>query len=592
MRHVFFLYVICFSLTHTLISQTSFLDSLKKQCYILSVKDFDKVITLSNQGIKTSLKNKDSVSFAFFTRYIGQAYYFKGDYSTAAILFFKAIHVLERHSDRRELALAYNELAKLYRKTRKLKSAEETYAKAMVIYEELKDSANISTNYNESGVVFEYANDYNEALRRYKRSLSISERLSDTVAISYALSNMAGVYSLQNKYKESDIFLKTALNYRKHLKDTFALALNYSDIGMNSFLAGEPSQALMYLDSSNQIAIRMNYPELQSNNYSLMAQVYEKQKDPAKAYVFYKQHIKLKENIFTLQSEQQLNELTTKYESGKKDLELLKNKTEIESQQEQNLIKSVIIISILIMALLISLLLYSYNKRKKLRQKTEMEVELTKQKELRIKSVIEAEEKERRRIAQDLHDGIGQILSAAKLNLSSLESTIVTTNQAQKDALKNTLDLIDDSVKEVRTVSHNMMPNVLIKLGLASAVREFITKLGNLPNLKIDLEIVGLNERLEENAETALYRAIQEIVNNIIKHAKADKISIQLIRHDKELSVVIEDNGVGFDVDRINEFGGIGLKNILSRVEFINGSVHFDSLPGRGTTVLIDVPVT
>jgi signal transduction histidine kinase len=136
-----------------------------------------------------------------------------------------------------------------------------------------------------------------------------------------------------------------------------------------------------------------------------------------------------------------------------------------------------------------------------------------------------------------------------------------------------------------------MMPNTLIKLGLASAIREFITKIGNLPDLRVDLEIVGLDKRLDENAETSLYRAIQEIINNIIKHAKANKISIQLVRHENELSVIIEDNGKGFDTSRLNNFEGIGLKNIISRIEFINGKVHFDSTPGHGTTVVMNVPL-
>src|SRR5262249_53141444 len=146
------------------------------------------------------------------------------------------------------------------------------------------------------------------------------------------------------------------------------------------------------------------------------------------------------------------------------------------------------------------------------------DAEIAMQKEMRTKAIIEAEEKERRRIAQDLHDGVGQILSAAKLNLSSFSSKITLKTDEERDALKNAVELIDDSVKEVRAVSHNMMPNTLIKLGLASAVREFITKIGNIPNLKVDLEIVGLDKRLSEQIETVLYRVTQEIVNNIIKH--------------------------------------------------------------------------
>jgi signal transduction histidine kinase len=208
---------------------------------------------------------------------------------------------------------------------------------------------------------------------------------------------------------------------------------------------------------------------------------------------------------------------------------------------------------------------------------------------LRAKSVIEAEEKERIRIATDLHDGVGQLLSAAKLNLSSLESKLNLHNTDEQTAFKNAIDLVDDSVKEVRAVSHNMMPNTLLKLGLASAVKEFITKIQGTPNLKVNLEIVGLTGRLEQEKETILYRVIQEVVSNIIKHAKASELTLQLIKHEKEISILIEDNGVGFDTSKMNDFDGIGLKNILSRVEFINGTVHFDSVVNRGTTVIIDV---
>jgi two-component system, NarL family, sensor kinase len=190
-----------------------------------------------------------------------------------------------------------------------------------------------------------------------------------------------------------------------------------------------------------------------------------------------------------------------------------------------------------------------------------------------------------------LHDGVGQLLSAAKLNLSNLDSKLTSKTEEQLLAMQNALSLVDDSVKEVRSVSHNMMPNTLIKQGLASAVREFITKLGSAPTLKVDLEIIGLDTRLDNQVETVLYRVIQEIVNNIIKHANASQISMQLIRHDTELNIMIEDNGVGFDTNQLENFDGIGLKGIQTRIEFLNGSVHFDSTIGRGTTVIIDIPL-
>jgi two-component system NarL family sensor kinase len=564
-------------------------DSLKQLCGRVSLKNFDQMISVARLGVAHSLEQRDSVAFAFFTRYMGMAYYFKGDYRSASPLYFKAIGVLERHADKPELAAAYNELAKLYRKTRKLDQAERTYDKAMHIYEALQDSGSISMILNESGVVFEYAGNYREALRRYNGSLGISERRGDTVGMAYALNNISGVYSLQKDYGMAEAFLKKALVYRKQLKDSFALAINYSDLGANYYAWGKFRQALLYLDSSLVVARRLKYLELQSANYLYLAKTSEAMADPARAYAFFKNHVQLKDSIFTVQSEQQLNELNTKYETGKKDLELVKQKAEIVSREKQNFIKNGIIAAILVTGLLLFLLTRSQYKRRRLRQQAELDAELNRQKELRIKSVLEAEEKERRRIAQDLHDGVGQILSAARLNLSSLSSRLRLDNPPERDALKNAMDLLDDSVKEVRAVSHNMMPNTLLKLGLVSAVREFITKIQNMPDLRVSLEIVGMTDRLEPETESILYRVIQEVVANIIKHARATELSLQLIRHEKELTILIEDNGVGFDTNRINDFEGIGLKNIVSRVEFLNGTVHFDSTPGRGTSVVIEI---
>ncbi len=232
---------------------------------------------------------------------------------------------------------------------------------------------------------------------------------------------------------------------------------------------------------------------------------------------------------------------------------------------------------------------FIYN-RYRFKQKQKMQAELLHQQALRNKAIIEAEEKERIRIAKDLHDGVGQQISAVKLNLSALEHEL-KLEQAQKTKMETLLSLVDDAVKEVRGVSHNMMPNALIRSGLATAVREFVNKLAATGALKINLQIVGLNERLENTTETVLYRVLQECVSNIIKHANASEINIQLVKHEHNLSMMIEDNGKGFDTSLVNSASGIGLKNMQSRVAFLNGTIEFDSTPNNGTTVIVDVPV-
>ena len=157
-------------------------------------------------------------------------------------------------------------------------------------------------------------------------------------------------------------------------------------------------------------------------------------------------------------------------------------------------------------------------------------------------------------------------------------------------SFEKVIGMMDESCKEVRSVSHQMMPNALLKSGLASAIKEFIDKLDSRV-LKVNLHTEGLNERLDSNVETVLYRVIQECVNNVIKHAGANTLHISLIKDEDGIAATIEDNGKGFDMKDKLKFEGIGLKNIASRIGYLKGTVDFDSKPGSGTLVAIHVPI-
>lgn len=204
----------------------------------------------------------------------------------------------------------------------------------------------------------------------------------------------------------------------------------------------------------------------------------------------------------------------------------------------------------------------------------------------RTEAILEAEERERVRIARDLHDGVGQMLAAARMALGNFLSKKVVESKH----IHSSLDLLEESIREIREISHNMMPGALTKLGLSTALKQFVNKINSFGELEIDLQIIGLKERLNEKIETMLYRVIQEVLSNIIRHAEATKVSIELIKHDHELVLIIEDNGKGFDTQTVKN-RGIGIKNVATRVEYLNGSVNFDSAIGRGTSVIVEIPL-
>lgn len=204
----------------------------------------------------------------------------------------------------------------------------------------------------------------------------------------------------------------------------------------------------------------------------------------------------------------------------------------------------------------------------------------------RTEAILEAEDRERLRIARDLHDGIGQMLAAARMALGNF----LAKKKYENEHIQNSLDLLEESIKEIREISHNMMPGALTKLGLSTALKQFVNKINALGVLQIELQIIGIKERLNEKIETMLYRVVQEILSNIIRHAEATKVSIELVKHENELVLVVEDNGKGFD-NKAPENNGIGIKNIATRVEYLNGSVNFDSAIGRGTSVIVEIPL-
>jgi two-component system NarL family sensor kinase len=189
-----------------------------------------------------------------------------------------------------------------------------------------------------------------------------------------------------------------------------------------------------------------------------------------------------------------------------------------------------------------------------------------------------------------LHDGVGQLFSAVRMNLSSLMERVVLINADEQALAEKTLAMVDESCKEVRTIAHQMMPNILLKTGLASAIKDFVNKIDS-QHLKINLEAYGLDERLDNNVEIVLYRVVQECVNNVIKHSKANRLDINLTREERDISVTIEDNGVGFNTADKLKFEGIGLKNIITRVKYLKGSVDISSDQNKGTLVAIYIPL-
>jgi signal transduction histidine kinase len=366
-------------------------------------------------------------------------------------------------------------------------------------------------------------------------------------------------------------------------RDTRTLGTVYLYLAQTYYQKKQPEKAIFYYKQCISVAEKMADIQLLQQSYKELATVLS---NPGIAVAIINSKMSLSLNADSLRKDslqQMIGVMESKYNNEKELRALREAQLKIQQRNYLLLTAAIVILAVILIA-------YFWQRRNRLQQEATLQAAIIHQQDIASRAIIEAEENERKRIAGDLHDGLGQIVSAVKMNLSGLADRITVASEQDKQLFEKTIALADESCKELRVVSHNMMPNALLKAGLSSAVKDFIDKIDH-SRLQVQLHTEGLNQRLDSSVETVLYRVIQEIVNNVIKHSSANRLDISLFKDKDGISCTIEDNGKGFNADAKEKSDGIGLKNIQARISYLKGQVEFDSAPGRGTLVAIHIPL-
>ena len=276
-------------------------------------------------------------------------------------------------------------------------------------------------------------------------------------------------------------------------------------------------------------------------------------------------------------------ELEKKYQSEKKDKEILVQKSKLFR-------RNATVFSLLGLLMTVGIASVSLFRHRQKNEKIKLQKEILHQQDLATKAVMNAEDNERKRMATHLHDGIGQLLSAVNMNVSVIND-YKEDETAFSKILDRTKNILNEAMTDVRSLSHQIMPNMLIKNSLSNALRELIEK-SNSPKLNISLKIEGLDDAIDQNIQVVLYRTIQECINNTIKHAEASNIDISIIQNKEKIFTKISDNGKGFNPLKVHSRNdGLGLENIRSRIEFLKGNLEINSKEGEGTSVVVEIPL-
>jgi two-component system, NarL family, sensor kinase len=524
-----------------------------------------------------------------------------GNYLEAVRYFVNASKVLDSLNNKTILPKTYNNLSLLYTLLKQFDKAE-FYARACVkIAEETGNLQVISGGSITLAAALIEQKKYKEALPYILKAKDIAQKRNDHYILGVCYRNLGQYYGFYKKdYPNAINFNEKALEQVKMLNNKLDEAIILINMSGFYYFNGQFENARTSALKAEELSHSLKSVDMELRSLYFLAQAEAHFGENKKAFDHMQQSWDLKDSAYTEQNRQQIDYLDALYQTEKKEKEILR------LQNEKQI--SVLIIkrrNIVIYALFITLgllfgmaiLIYRNIRNRRIIAENHLEIEKHKVNELEnekmlsaTQSVLQGEESERKRLARDLHDGLGGLLSGVKVALNNMKGNVILTGE-NVERFNQALGMLDNSIAELRRVAHNMMPEALMKLGLKDTLTDFCSELSKVNPLQIDFQFYGQFERVESNLEINIYRIIQELVNNVIKHAEAKELTVQMIQEPERLCFIVLDNGKGFEMKDTLPAKGIGLASIKSRVDSFNGQMEINSSAGKGTEITIEFPI-
>ena len=487
-----------------------------------------------------------------------------------------------------------NSLANLYNKT-------EDFETSLVYYNIASEAALAMKDLNGAGVISSNKGNLLLKMGRTQKALEAftsGKQLKEQAGASphsIALTNMnigSAYLALKDEEKallqyNNALAVFESSNYTSGIADVLPLR------GILYNKQGKHDLAIVDCERAKSLINAIEVPELMSKACECLYDAYKGKGNFEKALINFENYTVARDSVINEKNIKQLTQIEMQYDFNKKQEE------QDQILQNEKRLKRNILIGLITLAVFSIVIILFLRKRIQYKNKLALQTETLQQQKIielqqknklvAMNSMIEGQEAERLRIAKDLHDSLGGLLSTVKAHFTTIQNEI-----EQLDALDltgKTNSLIDEACIEVRRISHNMMPHALSISGLKGAIEDLGSQLQE-QGYSVSVEISNLPSSIETTKEVMIYRLVQEIISNIRKHAKASTILIQLIGYKNEVNLLVEDNGQGFNYDDAIAKGGLGLKSINSRVAYLDGTIDWDTQPNNGTSLTINIPTT
>jgi len=548
---------------------------------------YDSALIVDLEGLKVAEKwnNKMWIHKAYFN--IGGCYNYKLQYETALSYYLKVEKYFNEIHNKPYLGLVYDVLQVLYRKLNE-------YPKAVIYGEKAVNLLSCNPTSNEyADALINLSNSYmavnpthaGKAMKGLTKAIRIARKNKNFYLEEIAFIEIGDIYYQLCEMKKAKHFYEQALMLNKKTNYKKGVCSATNGLACCELYYNNYREAEKLARDVLAFATENNFMKEKEKAFSMLAQLELVKHDYTGYRTFLRQKDSLSNVIMNDQIIRAIKDKETIYETQKKQIQ-------IELLQKDKKIQSIYILGLIVISLfliILGLIVRRTQNRKQLliEKDSELKVqrisELEKEKKLTAtQAILVGEEKERKRLARDLHDGLGGMLSVVKLNFLHMKGNAVI-QETDVQLFNKALEMLDDSISELRRVAHNLMPESLIRYGLKAALNDFCQSIDI-----VKLHFFGEERFLIEQFKIASFRIIQELVNNAIKHAAATEINVQVIVEHDRMNIVVHDNGIGFDPSSIDYTQTTGLNSIRMRVESLNGSMDLLSHPGQGTEVEVN----
>ena len=551
---------------------------------------YDSAMLYLNNALKIVEKTNSTKGFATVLNNIATVQIRKAEYQDALKNMFEALKAEETLGNQNGIAQAYNNIGVIYYYTGNFERTTHYLTRALEIQEELGNLDGLQNGYNNVGAIHDYQKEYDKAIQSYRKALEISRKLGDTKQEASYLSNIALSHTQKEDYETAERIFRESIALKEKIEDYNGMAKGYISFGQLFLKQDKLKEARQYLEEGVELSKKYSAKLSLREGYAALSELAEKKNDFKRANTYLYQYIAIKDSILNEDNARILTETEAKYQTEKKEKEILEQQALIAEKEIEVRRKNSFMYGGFGLALILGLLGYLvYNQQKLKNRQLQKESELT-----TALAKIETQNKlqeQRLRISRDLHDNIGAQLTFIISSVDNLKFGFTDIGEKLSRRLSGISSFTSDTIHELRDTIWAMNKNHISFEDLQTRISNFIEK-AKIASTETKFDFLISSEVDPERTFTSvegmnMYRVIQEAVNNSIKYAEASQISVVISEKNNTYTIRVEDNGKGFDPTKV-ELGN-GLNNMNKRTRDIGGELSIVSKASEGTVISLIV---